>query len=795
MTRSQPTDPPYPRLLACAILSVWIVILSLPMLTGNFIAAPGSDQYFSGYAFREWAAQQWLALGHYPLWNPEIYAGLPFVAGMHGDVFYPTAFLRLILPTHTAMNLGFFVHYILAGVFAYWFLRLWRVSWSGAVIGGLAFQLSGVIGSYVRPGHDGKLFVTALLPLGLIGLTYAIRDKRWEGYGLFALTVGLSLLSPHPQMAQYFLIAAGIFSLYLTFGEPSSTSIPTRLAPLGIALVAVAVGVGISAVQYMPFYAYIPYSPRHESVLNDFLFSASFGIPWGHVPELFLSRFAGESLNGTYYGTNGIKFHSEYLGLPVIGLAALGILSPQRRRMILWLAGIGILFLLVALSDSTPFYRIWWEVVPFTKSTRAPGMALFVVSFIVATLAAFGVDRLQQQEQPSRWITGAFAAGVGVVVLGAVGVFGAIAESIAQAAEMTTGSPMTQVVPQALPALRTGAITSGVALMAIAGAAWSAANRKITIPVMAGACIAVVGADLWWNARTFWVYSRAQETLYADDPIKSYLREQPKPYRVFNWGPNRSPVYPQASLMADNIPQWYGHHGNELHAFDLLNERLGHSLIFEREGHPALMELYAIRYLIVDAAVLEDTVPGFRTAIPPTTTSSGRTAVLLERTEPPPYARLVLDATKASMEQTIATVLDSRFPLNHIVLLDSATEHEPNPVSRPLPEPLDVAVEFEEWEPGRMTMRIPGGAPRSAYLVVSENYYPDWQALVDGETAPVLRGNGTLITVPVPAGSERIELTFRSREFRIGRMTTFASLLIVAGAMAVPPVLRRRSSD
>ena len=76
---------------------MWIAVLSFPMLGGDFVAAPYNDQYATGYAFREWAAAQWKALGHFPLWNPELYAGLPFVAAMHGDLFYPTAFLRPLI--------------------------------------------------------------------------------------------------------------------------------------------------------------------------------------------------------------------------------------------------------------------------------------------------------------------------------------------------------------------------------------------------------------------------------------------------------------------------------------------------------------------------------------------------------------------------------------------------------------------------------------------------------------------------------------------------------------------------
>src|SRR5207249_705160 len=112
-------------------------------------------------------------LGHVPLWSPELFGGLPFVAAGHGDIFYPTSFLRLVLPVETVVNLGFVLHYILAGLFTYWLLRRLHVSWTGSVIGGLAYELSGLIASYPSPGHDGKLFASAALPLACLALLMA----------------------------------------------------------------------------------------------------------------------------------------------------------------------------------------------------------------------------------------------------------------------------------------------------------------------------------------------------------------------------------------------------------------------------------------------------------------------------------------------------------------------------------------------------------------------------------------------------------------------------------------------
>ena len=345
--------PKRPNLIALALLSFFIVILSLPMISGQWLAARNGDQYSSAYAFYAWEAVDWRSTGSLPLWNPMILGGLPFVAVVtHGEILYPTALLRAFLPVHVVMNLGFFLHYVLAGYFMYLFLRRLSVSWTGAVTGGLAYQLSGILISLVQPGHPGKLFVSALLPLTFLALVVALRERRVWGYPLLAVAVGLCLLSPHVQATYYLLIAAALFALYLTFGETSTEPLQPRLIRLGTTFAAVIVGFGIAAPQILPFLEYIPYSPRAAGYSVGYAGSTSYGIPWDHVPEFFLGGFTGAP--DAYWGSNPLKHHSEYLGLPVIVLAMLGC-GDRRRRLVWWIAGIGLLFLLISLGGATPF--------------------------------------------------------------------------------------------------------------------------------------------------------------------------------------------------------------------------------------------------------------------------------------------------------------------------------------------------------------------------------------------------------------------------------------------------------
>jgi uncharacterized membrane protein YfhO len=94
-----------------------------------------------------------------------------------------------------------------------------------------------------------------------------------------------------------------------------------------------------------------------------------------------------------------------------------------------------------------------------------------------------------------------------------------------------------------------------------------------------------------------------------------------------------------------------------------------------------------------------------------------------------------------------------------------------------------------------MTLGLTAAAPAGSYLLVSENWYPDWTARVDGQPVPTLRGQHALLTVPLPAGAREVELRFDSRAYERGRLVTFLSAILAMGLLVGPGLRRRRSAD
>ncbi len=260
---------------AALVYALGTLSLGYPALIGKFLVSPHSDQYIAGYAFREFAASALRTTGHFPLWNPYLFGGMPYIAAMHGDIFYPTFLLRMLMPTDVAMTWGFIIHIFLAGLFTYVFLRGLGYGFYGALVGGLAYMMSGQIASSVSPGHDGKLFVSALFPLALWMLHKGIREGKNWSWGAFALIVGLSVLSPHPQLLQYMLLTSGAYALFLGFATLEGIKLPRAVVirRLGAALAAVIIGLAIGAVQYLPVREYVQWSPRAGGLSDSTSFS------------------------------------------------------------------------------------------------------------------------------------------------------------------------------------------------------------------------------------------------------------------------------------------------------------------------------------------------------------------------------------------------------------------------------------------------------------------------------------------------------------------------------------------
>jgi len=176
----------------------------------------------------------------------------------------------------------------------------------------------------------------------------------------------------------------------------------------------------------------------------------------------------------------------------------------------------------------------------------------------------------------------------------------------------------------------------------------------------------------------------------------------------------------------------------------------------------------------------------------PVTTHDGQQAFVYRFEDAQPFASLVPVAVKTPEEQIIPTLADPRFDGRRFVLVPLDA---PVGVSAPL-GPVDVisdAVQSEMPREGFYRFTLAAPAPQDAFLSVSENWYPDWHATVDGKPVEVVRAQFSLMAVPVPAGARTVDLTFSSAAYRKGKVVTFAILGLLTLLLLVDGVngLRR----
>jgi hypothetical protein len=778
-----PAALPAPRFAfgwASLVYALGTLSLAYPALVGKFLVSPHSDQYIAGYAFREFAASTLRAAGHFPLWNPYLFGGMPYIAAMHGDIFYPTFLLRMVMPTDVAMTWGFIIHVFLSGLFTFGFLRAIGYSFYGSLVGGIAYMMSGQIASYVSPGHDGKLFVSALFPLALWALYRGIREGKNWSWGGFALIIGLCVLSPHPQLLQYTLLACGAYSLFLAFSTVDGVSLPRAIAirRLAAALGSVIVGLAIGAVQYLPVREYVKWSPRAGG-LADYRVATSYAWNPEELLNVYLPEFSGMLEN--YWGRNGIHLHSDYVGAVVLVLAGAAFIGlrgdPRRKHVIFWSVAL-LVSLLWSLGSATPFYRIPYAIVPGTKYFRAPATIFFVGALAIALLACVGAERFLQRRISHRYLLGWLIAAVAIALLASVGGLSSMAESFVDERQFDR-------VLANRGALVAGAWRSFFFVALVVSLGFGLLRERIPGRVAAWVLAALVAIDLWTVERHYWTFSPPAKVLYASDPIIEMLKAEPQPVRVLPF-----PVQPAHgrdvfltgdALMTHRIRNVLGYHGNQLARYsDLVGTNASDNRLFS----PNVLQLTNTRYFLTDIPELPF-VPNTTLAKGPIGNAVGDTVYLYRLNTENPYSWVTPVAVKAPDDQVLATLLNPRFDVRRAALFDTSANVAVSEGLQALPAPLSITTSVRHYEPGRVQIDLSAAAPQGSSLVVSENYYPGWKATVDGKPAPIGRADYTFIGVELPRGARSVELNFTSDSYARGKVITWIAIalgLLMLGA-------------
>ncbi len=90
-------------------------------------------------------------------------------------------------------------------------------------------------------------------------------------------------------------------------------------------------------------------------------------------------------------------------------------------------------------------------------------------------------------------------------------------------------------------------------------------------------------------------------------------------------------------------------------------------------------------------------------------------------------------------------------------------------------------VEWRRREPEHLALRVV--ADDSCVLVLSELDYPGWRAKVDGASTSILRTDGILRGLAVPAGEHEVVFDYRPMSVPAGAAISIVTLALVAGLL------------
>src|SRR5687768_5043876 len=426
LTSSDIGSPRLAMAWAALAYALCTIALGYPALAGEFLVNPNSDMFNTGYAYRVFGAEELRSTGDFAHWNAYILGGIPYIAAQHGDIFYPTFLLRLLLPVDVAITWSFLGHLFLAGLFTFGFVRALGFAFWPALLAGVAYMMSGQVASLVSPGHDGKLFVSALAPLLLWMIVRAVRDGRAWAWGMTALVTGLAILTPHYQMVYYLALFCIPFTVWMALkGRVEPVPKPVAVRRVLIAGAAAALGLAIAALAFLPFYAYLDFAARGTA--RGYEYATSYSMPPEEMLNFYLPQFSG--FIEQYWGRNPLKFHGDYVGAVVLIVAGLAFGAAGRRKEV-WFWGIAAaVATLVALGGHTPFYRLWY-LLPMMKVVRAPAMIFYIAQLAIAIFAAIGLERLLREGVQRRYLIAWGALALVVLVLAGGGALTALAQSL-----------------------------------------------------------------------------------------------------------------------------------------------------------------------------------------------------------------------------------------------------------------------------------------------------------------------------------------------------------------------------
>jgi hypothetical protein len=403
-----------PSCATAIVVSLLPLVYFFPATRGRLIISPDDGVIFN-IPLRV-AVANMIRGGHLPLWNPDIFSGMPLFGAAQAGVLFPLNWFYLIFSAPTATNLMMLSTYLLAASGAYLYARRSGSSISGAALTSLVWQWSGFLIGQI--GHTNILHTAALLPWLLWAIDgYGATGKRSRGV-LLAAIVAVQVFAGHQQTCAYALLVAAVYAVVMWRSHssrsgqgrpaagPSPAHDPSYDPPARAylwSLLLIVAGLALAAVQILPTLELLRNSMRADASYDFF---TSFSLPrrflWTFFAPFVVGGGDGNLFRAPYVGPAFYAEYVGYVGLVTIALAIVCVLRQRDARMKFW-AVVVVAGLLLALGRYAPFgfYKIIYAV-PVLNLFRVPARHLMEVEFALAVLAGRGLTAIGETQRLSQ---------------------------------------------------------------------------------------------------------------------------------------------------------------------------------------------------------------------------------------------------------------------------------------------------------------------------------------------------------------------------------------------------------
>lgn len=338
-----------------------------------------------------------LEAGYYPLWNPYIGVGIPYLADLSNQPLYFLNILFILFPSGLAMNATIILHYLFCAIFTYLFIKdLTKNPYIG-IFAGISFSLSG----YCISLSCNLEYLSAIiwLPATLWAFYRSIDTEKIIYLFLTALFLSMFIFGGEP-MAFYIISGLIILRCLFEFDNPNTSKkyyIYGGLIFLGTLFIA--------AVQLLPAIQLAGLSNRS---LGLYFSEATI---WSFNPlrliEFFLPFFYGHNFPYPQYWGVFLQKHtfdvpwaeSIYAGVIPFILAFCSLYYSRNKERIYWVSVL-IITLLIAFGIYTPVYKVLFTILPYFSSFRYPEKLILFVSFSIIILASYALKDICINKPP-----------------------------------------------------------------------------------------------------------------------------------------------------------------------------------------------------------------------------------------------------------------------------------------------------------------------------------------------------------------------------------------------------------